>query len=66
LECLSFQISVSFNNCLLFREIKKDQEILEKFYEKYKLPGDKIRKTGELKRKIKELEEKLKEKEEKI
>jgi len=66
LECLSYQISVSINNCLLFREIKKDKEILEKFYEKYKLPGDKIRKTGELKRKIKELEEKLKEKEEKI
>jgi len=47
LECLSYQISVSINNCLLFREIKKDKEILEKFYEKYKLLGDKIRKIGE-------------------
>ena len=42
-----WEIPISINNTLLFREIKKDKEILEKFYEKYKLLGDKIRKIGE-------------------
>jgi len=43
LECLSYQISVSINNTLLFREIKKDKEMLKKFYEKYKLLVEKLK-----------------------
>ena len=45
----------------LYQEIKKDKEILEKFY---KLIVGRDLKMIELKNKIKELEEKVKEKEE--
>jgi len=60
LECLSYQIAISINNTLLFREISKDKEMFEKFREKTLERGLRIE---ELKQKIKELEEKLKEKE---
>jgi len=56
LEALSYQISISINNSLLYQEIKKDKEMLEKFY---KLTIGREVKMVELKNKIKELEEKL-------
>lgn len=61
LETLSYQISVSINNTLLFKEIVQDKELFEKFREKTLKRGLRIE---ELKQKIKELEEKLREKEE--
>jgi hypothetical protein len=62
LETLSYQISTFLNNSLLFEEIKKDKEILEKFY---KLTVGRELRMAELKQKIKKLEEKLKERGEK-
>ena len=60
LEALSYQISISLNNALLYEEIKKDKEALEKFYSL--TVGREVR-MAELKKKIKELEGKLKGKE---
>ena len=54
----SYQISISINNTLLFRELMKDKEIFEKFKQKTLERGLRIE---ELERKIKELEEKLRE-----
>lgn len=62
LEALSYQISISINNTLLFRELVKDKEIFDKFKQKTLERGTKIL---ELQQKIKELEEKLGEKEKK-
>lgn len=63
LEPFSYQISIALQNSLLDEEIKKEKEILEKFY---KLTIGRELRMAELKQKIKELEDKLKEKEEKI
>jgi len=61
LENLSCQMAISLQNSLLYEEIKRDKEILERFY---KLIVGRELKMVELKEKIRELEEKLKEKEE--
>ena len=45
-----WEIPISINNTLLFREIKKDKEMLEKFYEKYKSLIEKLREKEEKKR----------------
>jgi len=42
-----WEIPISINNTLLFREIKKDKEMLEKFYEKYKSLIEKLREKEE-------------------
>ena len=53
LEVLSYQVSISINNALLYEEIKKDKAVLEKFY---KLTVGREVKMAELKEKIRELE----------
>ena len=60
LKAISYQISISFNNSLLFQEIIKDKEIFEKFH---KLTLDRALRIIKLKGKVKDLEKKLKEKE---
>jgi len=57
LESLSYQISIVLQNSLLYEEIKKDKEALEKFY---KLTIGRELRMAELKQRIKEMEEKLK------
>jgi len=56
LETLSYQISIALQNSLLYDELKKDKDMLERFY---KLTIGRELKMAELKQKIKELEEKL-------
>jgi len=43
LEHLSYQIAVSINNTLLFRELLKDKEMLERFYKRYKSVVEKLK-----------------------
>ena len=59
LECLSYQIAVSINNTLLFREIVQDKDVFERMRERFL---ERWRRIEELKRRVKELEERLKEK----
>ena len=59
LECLSYQIAVSINNTLLFREIVQDKDTFERLRERFL---ERWKRIEELKRKVKELEERLKEK----
>jgi len=59
LQALSYQISISLNDALLYEEIKKDKDLLEYFY---KLTLGREVKMNELRRKVEELEGKLKEK----
>ena len=56
LEYLRYQISILLQNSLLYQEIKKDKDILERFYKK---TIDRESKITELKQKILELEKKL-------
>lgn len=56
LETLSYPIAISIQNSLLYEQIMKDKEILEKFY---RLTVGRELKMAELKNKIKELESRL-------
>jgi len=59
LECLSYQIAVSINNTLLFKEIVQDKDAFERIRERFL---ERWKRIEELKQKVKELEEKLREK----
>jgi len=63
LDSISYQMAISLQNSLLYEEIKKDKEVLERFY---KLTVGREVKMAELKEKIRGLEEKLKENKGKI
>jgi len=63
LECLSYQIAVSINNTLLFKEIVQDKDAFERIRERFL---ERWKRIEELKQKVKELEEKLREKDEEM